>query len=209
MDYEYKNLTDEKTFDIIHSFTAYWERDFGDYTNSSIDRGGITRNGVTLGFLKGLTDKQLADIDKNGVIDKHDILAADEEAAKNLFHYEFWENGRAYCCPKYTAMVYYDFSVNSGSGTAAKHLQIAIDKLKPGTIVEYANNLGPKTRTALEMFTDKSSDVELAIELLKSREAYVKNICKNDTSQTGNLQGWMNRITALQKLIIEQATYCG
>lgn len=207
IEYRYDNLSNGTTFEKIHAFTAYWERDSGNYTDSPIDNGGITKNGVTLGFLKGLNDKDLADVDKNGTINTQDVLAASPEIARELFHHEFWVNGNAYCCPPLTAMVYYDFSVNSGSGNAAYCLQKAINILQPGTIAQCAKNLGPLTRKSLTMFTDKSSDLNLAMELIKQRERYVREIVKKNPSQQGNLSGWCNRIRALQKLIIETALY--
>lgn len=203
----YDRLATQEDFNKIHAFTAYWERDFGDFTDSKWDRGGVTRNGVTVGFLKGISDKTLADLNKDGKIDVNDVKLVTPEVAKKLFHREFWEGGRAYCCPRLTAMAYYDFSVNSGSGNAAMCLQKAIDTLRPGTIIAYAKNLGPKTREALKKFTDKQDDFDLAIEVCRKREAFVRAIADNDLSQKNNLKGWLNRISGLQKMLQETFSY--
>lgn len=210
MNLPYQALSDDKVFEIVHKFTAYWERDFGDYTNSSIDRGGLTRNGVTLGLLKDLESRGYkVDLNKDGVIDKRDILLVAPDIAKKIFHFEFWENGRAYCCPPLTAMVYYDFTVNSGPGNAARRLQMAIDAIAPGTIVGYATNLGPKTREALKKFTKENHslgvDSDLAYNLILQRREFIMQIVKKDSTQKGNLDGWINRCNALRKLINDQS----
>ena len=206
----YEALSGDDVFEIVHRFTAYWERDFGDYTNSSIDRGGLTKNGVTLGLLKDLESRGYkVDLNKDGTVNKADLLRVSPEIAKKIFRFEFWENSRAYCCPPLTAMVYYDFAVNSGPGNAARRLQMAIDVVAPKTIVGYANNLGPKTREALKKFTKENHslgvDSNLAYNYILQRRDFVIQIAKNDSKQKGNLDGWINRISALNKLINDQS----
>ena len=201
-------LATDENFETIHRFTAYWERDVnGVVTNEVNDRGGVTRNGITLGFLKSLTDKELADLNKDGKIDIKDVLAANESLAKELFYHEFWINGKARMLPPYTAMVYYDFSVNSGFPNAAINLQKTIDSLRPGTIGSYAGNIGPKTMAAVQKFTKRPDDYKLAIGLLHYRKEFVKEIVNNDPSQASELDGWNNRIQACYKLIVDLYEY--
>lgn len=208
-------LSDDTVFDAVHAFTAYWERDFGDVTDHPSDRGGVTKNGVTLKLLKDLEKEgKKVDLNHDGSVNKKDLLLVSPEIAKQIFRHVFWETGRAFCCPPLTAMVYYDFSVNSGSGNAARQLQKAIDALHPGTIVAYAANLGPKTQEALKHFTSKDHsygvDLSLALQLIVQREDFLRNIVKNDATQKVNLNGWLKRCTALQKLINDQSyVYCG
>ena len=211
MKYEYTALSDENVFNIVHDgFTAYWERDFGDVTDSAIDRGGITKNGVTLKLLKELEKEGYkVDLNKDGTVDKKDLILVSPKVAKEIFKFEFWERGKSYCCPPLTAMVYYDFAVNSGAGNAARRLQMAIDVIAPKTIVSYAANMGPKTRSALMKFTKQDHslglDSQLALEFCKQREAYVREIVKNDSKQKGNLAGWINRINALVRLVKDES----
>lgn len=201
-------LATDENFETIHRFTAYWERDVnGTVTNEVNDRGGVTRNGITLGFLKSLTDTELADLNKDGKIDIKDVLVANETLAKQLFHQEFWVNGKAQLLPEYTAMAYYDFSVNSGFPNAAINLQQAINLLSPGAIDTCAGNIGPKTLRAIQKFTKRSDDCKLAIGLLWQRENFVKEIVKNDPSQASELDGWFNRIRACYKLIVDSYEY--
>ena len=198
-----KILSGDDVWEIISPFIGYWERDFGAFTNSEFDRGGTTRNGITLGYLKGLP-KEIADLNKDGKVDLKDVLAADPEKAKKLFRFGMWEEGKSFCCPPLTAMSYTDFSVNSGWPRAVQKLQQAIDALRPGTIVKYAFNMGPKTKSALQTFNNPADDFDLAIKLIEKRNEYLKGIANKDASQARNLKGWLNRTAALQKLITEQ-----
>ena len=201
-------LATDENFETIHRFTAYWERDVnGTVTNEVNDRGGMTRNGITLGFLKSLTDTELADLNKDGKIDLKDVLAANESAAKTLFRHEFWVNGKAQLLPPFTAMVYYDFSVNSGFPNAARNLQRAINSLAPGSIETLAGNVGPKTLAAVKKFTERGDDYKLALALLKRRKEFVKEIVDDDPSQASELDGWNNRIQACYKLIVDLYEY--
>lgn len=203
-----KVLSDDKVFEIIHAFTAYWERDLsGGYTNSSSDRGGLTRNGITLGFLKSLPDKELADLNQDGKITNADVLLADPDTAKRLFRYSAWEQGKAKLLPNFTAMAYYDFAVNSGFPRAAICLQKAIDSLRPGTIVNYAGNVGPKTQQAVQQFIDPELDYKLAVALMKEREKFLRGVADSDPVQMNNLNGWINRVNACYKLIVQQYEY--
>lgn len=194
-------LSGEDVFEAVHKFTVYWERDFGLATNNKIDRGGLTKNGVSLTLLKNLN----LDLNHDGSINKLDVLKCEPEVAKKIFYAEFWMNGKAYCCPPLTAMCFYDFSVNSGYGQVAIFLQKSIDALHPDTIVNYAPNIGPKTREALTHFTKEDhsfgTDLELSLRLLAHREDFVRQIANQDASQKGNLNGWLNRCAGMRKLL--------
>lgn len=201
-------LSKDDTFEIIHAFTAYWERDLnGSSTNSKFDRGGLTRNGVTLSFLQSLSNKELADLNHDGKITNADVLLADPETAKRLFKYSAWVEGKAQLLPNFTAMAYYDFAVNSGFPRAAICLQKAIDTIKPGTIVTYAGNIGPKTQAAIQAFVNRDQDYQLAVALIRERKKYLCSVAENDPVQANNLGGWINRVNACYKLIVQQYEY--
>lgn len=196
-------LSNEEMYNIAHVHVRYWERDFGGMTNNPKDPGGPTRNGVSLAYLKDL-DIDVADLNKDGKVDIEDIKLVDFDTAKRLFRRTFWEQGKAELAPPLTSIVYYDFSVTSGSGRATIELQKAIDELCPGTIVDYSANFGPKTQRACKSIVDMGKDFELANKFQTKRQEFYTSLATGKPSIYGTfIAGWTARVNACRALVNE------
>ncbi len=202
----YPALASDDDFEIIHKFTASWEkdRDPNGITNIKADHGGATRNGVCIEFLKDLP-KEIADLNHDGKVDVKDIWLCTPDVAKRIFKYAMWDNGKSYCCPPMTSMAFYDFAVNSGPGRATQKVQQAMDDLWPGTFGKYDMSLGPKTRAALAKHSSPADDEKLAYALCDRREKFFRSIAKGN--QVIFLKGWLNRLNALRKFLKELNYY--
>lgn len=198
-----KLLTNEKMYDIANTHVRTWEQDYSELTNHPKDPGGPTKNGVSLKYLKGL-GIDLGDLNRDGKIDIDDIRTVTEDVAKSLFRQSFWMEGKAALLPPLTSMIYYDFSVTSGFGRAAIELQRAIDVISPGTIVEYAGNIGPKTQRAVLKLSEEGKDYSLVMEYSNIRAKFYQRLATNDPNQYGAfIKGWLNRVKASVKMIDE------
>lgn len=196
-------LSNEEMYSIAHVHVRYWERDFGGMTNNPKDPGGPTRNGVSLAYLKDL-DIDIADLNKDGKVDIEDIKLVDFDTAKRLFRTTFWEQGKAELAPPLTSIVYYDFSVTSGSGRAAIELQRSIDDLLPNTIANYSANFGPKTQTACRQLNSSGQDFALANKYLTRRQEFYTSLAVNKPAVYGGfINGWTARVNACRALINE------
>lgn len=104
----------------------------GPFVDDPQDPGGATNFGISLRFLKGLTNrhKQLIsvyDADQNGVIEQQDIRQLTRNAAINIYKTYWWD------CYKYSeisdqkiATKIFDLAVNMGSKVAHICLQRAL-----------------------------------------------------------------------------------
>lgn len=101
----------------------------GGLSDIVVDRGGITKFGISLRFLLG----EKIDVDGNGSIDREDIINLDIEQAKTIFKNVFWNrlfpSHRLYeSVMEPNAMVkLFDIAVHCGQSRAIKILQEAIN----------------------------------------------------------------------------------
>lgn len=183
-------------FDLAHSFIAHWE---GGLTDHPSDPGGITNFGVSLRFLKSL-GPELGDIDGDGDIDATDIRNLTREDAKRIFKREFWDRlnlDRVDCWTPKCAFVLYDTAVNMGAGYARKLFQQALG----GLVVD--GIWGPKTWAKIENI---NNDERIALLMISLREERYRYIVERRPASKVFLNGWLNRINALEKAITKRKT---
>jgi len=123
----------------------------GLYINDPADRGGITKYGISLRYLRELLKmrpdlKDELDINKDGVIDGYDILHMSKEEATELYQKEWWEQygyGRIDYQPLATKV--FDLAVNMGNEDAVELLQTAYNKFHGGYYLVVDGMLGDDT----------------------------------------------------------------
>lgn len=170
------------------------------YSNKATDRGGETWRGIARNYHPKWNGWAIVDRYKKTCRDTktlNKVLGADEEL-ENLvllfYQIGFWNVNRLSEIPcQLLAENVYDAGVNCGTGTAAKFLQKAINKLKPNAVA-VDGAIGNKTIEAAS---------QLGLDLVKPfvdiREAYHKNIVINNPGQKVNLNGWLARCESMRK----------
>lgn len=140
----------------------------GGLSNDKDDRGGITKYGISLRFLKS----ENLDIDDDGDVDKDDIIHLDLAEADEIYA-KFWWNRFHYnnINDLILATKIFDTSVNMGASQCHKILKRAMNHLVDIPIVEtgdlnastiaLVNRLNPKD--LLENFRTEEKDVYLQI----------------------------------------------
>lgn len=94
------------------------------FTNDPSDPGGATKYGVSLRFLKDITN---GDIDHDGDIDADDVRALSWTTAKYLYEKHFWHPAFESLDPMVASKIF-DLRVNMGPVQATKILQAAINE---------------------------------------------------------------------------------
>lgn len=182
-------MTYEEAFELAMTHVAEFE---GIYSDDAADRGGPTKYGVCLEFLKGLGT--VGDINKDGVINKKDVLAVTKDKAKELFKKNFWTNPKAERFPPVVAMMYFDSAVNCGCKQTNKLLQRAAYTDDDGIV-------GPKTVTAVNAM----NEADLIKRFAQKRRDFYNTLVARRPSQKVFIKGWLRRVNACEKLCLK---YC-
>jgi lysozyme family protein len=154
-----------------------WE---GGVANDKLDKGGLTKMGVTLSTWKGLG------YDKNGdgVIDAKDLLLINKEDAINILR-KFWKRWKAdQIFNPAVANILVDWVWCSGS------YGIEITQRMLG--LEQDGFVGPVTLAAVNAQAPKT----FFFQIKKERLDFVQRICDRDKTQLRFLKGWQNRINS-------------
>jgi len=128
-----------------------------------------------------------------------DIRVADitHDEAVQLYVDRYWMRGNLdvidSVSPK-VATAIMDDMVNSGVTTGAKDLQRIVGAKADGII-------GPKTAEATQAFIDEFGEDELISRLSDRRLDRFKRLASTDKSQAGNLRGWRNRLSRLERTL--------
>ena len=167
-----KNLN----FDAAQAFVLQWEGADGKVSNDKDDRGGITKYGVCLRFLKSIRAGVNADTIRN----------LTKKEATDIFHSEFWDKCRCDELPDRIAFALYDTAVNVGNKQAVKFLQRALGIKDDGII-------GTDT-----VYFAKNCDVdEVLADFLDQRRAFYRHLADKYPTDKKFLNGWLNRVDAL------------
>ena len=149
----------------------------GGYVDNPSDHGGPTKYGVTLATLEAFRQGQNTTAD--------DVAALTEDEATQIYQQMFIDGpGFDRLSDDHIRAFMVDWGVNSGPGTAIKHLQ----GLLPGCIAD--GILGPNTAKAANL----CDPAILLAQLIDLRLAFVQHIAANDISQEKFLDGWEKRI---------------
>lgn len=187
----------------------------GGLVDDPVDRGGTTKYGISLRFLKaegkidldhdGLAD---FDLDFDGDIDGADVRALTVEHAKDLYHRCFWRAIGAEVLPRPLGEAVFDQAVNGGLVAAGKLLQRAVntclmEAAKIGAdhpvLLAVDGAIGPATRYAIGWVLRRPGQgmpALLAAYRDAVRERY-RAIVKADPSQQRFLRGWLARAEKL------------
>jgi len=173
------------------------ENEGGDkYTETPGDRGGATKYGISLMFLKKLYKKtlpieasEIKCLNKVEQFMKDDIKNLTIDDAKLIYKVFFWDANR-YCEieDQVIANKVFDMSVLIGPRSSNKILQKCINMKNHNLKVD--GIIGDKT---LESLSDIDNEY-LELWLLHFYTVHFMSICNNDKSQSKFLLGWLNRV---------------
>ena len=183
----------------------------GGYVNDKHDKGGATRYGISLHFLKsdGLIDADKDgfadfDLDFDDDIDVADIRKLSVADARALYHRCFW---RPLGCDNYAQPIgemLFDQAVNGGAHAAKRMLQQAINRClaKSPSAPEFIaedGKIGAKTYDAMNWVVcwgqlGMPALISAYREAVKSR---YRAIAAADPTQKRFLNGWINRADEL------------
>ena len=151
----------------------------GGLSNDPLDKGGLTKYGVTLAeWINNGYDKT-----GDGKIDAADLKIISTQDAANIAKPLYWDRmlGDKINSQSVAEFVC-DWGYNSGIVTAIKKLQIALNMPVDGI-------MGNITLKSVN-----SKDSQVLFNYLKSaREQFYRNIVKANPSQIKFLNGWLNR----------------
>lgn len=167
-------------FDICLKFVLARE---GGFVDDPKDRGGRTNKGITQS-----TYDEWCDLTKRQRGDVKDI--PDEQVAA-IYHRRYWLASKCDTLPPPVDLLVFDAAVNHGPSRAIKLLQDALRVPSDG-------DFGPRTERAMQdqMVAGKLRDV---VDYYRAhRIAFYQRIVERDPSQKRFLNGWLNRISALE-----------
>ena len=185
-------------YETAQVFTARWE---GGLSNDRYDKGGITKYGVSIAFLKGVAAEKdgvafLEHIAVRLPIDSDTIISLTYPQAEAIFRWQFWDRLRCGEMPCRMAVILYDMAVNHGRKWAVKLMQRGLNKFASPKL-DVDGLLGPKTLAAIKEH-DKSA-VHDAI--ITARKDYYRAIVANNPTQKVFLKGWLNRAADLRRYV--------
>lgn len=188
--------------------------------NDPVDKGGITKWGISLRFLasEGAFDadgdgKLDFDLDMDGDIDGNDVKRLTASDAIYIYHRCFWLKMDCDSFPAPIGEMLFDQGVNGGRAAACKLLQRAINicladglkkfgaKVVPGALI-VDGGLGTKTREALDWVLRYPALGMTAIVTgyrAAARERY-RDIVALNPSQKRFLEGWLARANKLGRI---------
>ncbi|MHC1707434.1 MAG: glycoside hydrolase family 108 protein [Bacteroidales bacterium] len=154
----------------------------GGFVNDPDDPGGATKYGISIRLLASLGE--LGDIDKDGDVDIHDILALGPEEVAEIYFAHFYEPLRIEEIKDSSlAMQVFDFAVNAGSKTAVKILQESLKITADGI-------MGPRTLAEVNNY---STSTPLML-YRYARNDFYRNLASRKPKLKKFLQGWLNRV---------------
>ncbi len=125
-----------------NSCYAFTEREEGGLSDRPLkeDPGGITNRGITLRFARSMGT--MFDLDKDGDVDRGDILLITPDNARMAFRASFWHDIHGDDIWAGLDLTLFDFAINSGASRAIRSLQKVANLKVDGFI-------GPKTKEAM------------------------------------------------------------
>ena len=172
-------------------------------TDDPADRGGITKYGVSLAFLKDIAEDgqdSRDTLDRMGIrlpITREVIKSLTCEQAASLFKWQFWDRLHCDDLPPRLALLLYDAAVNHGPSRAVRLAQQAYNAISPAHKLAVDGILGPLTRAALA----RADTPEAHEAMLAMRWEFYKGIMNRDPSQRRFHDGWRNRVNNLRAYI--------
>lgn len=165
----------------------------GGFVDDPVDRGGATKYGISLRFLKSEGGAGF-DLDFDGDIDGQDIRQLTIDDARTLYHRCFWRALDCDTLDRPIGEMLFDQAVNGGRVAAVKMLQAAVGHVNVDGV------LGPRSWRRVDAFVAEVGMVNLVDayrEQVKHR--YLQIVARNP-SQQRFLRGWLNRADALGRV---------
>ncbi len=190
------DFTNEQKQTSAFAFALRWE---GGYVNHPKDRGGATNLGVTQLVYNKYRQDQGQPVQTVRNITK--------EEAKSIYIHGYWNKVQGDRLPTLTAISLADFAYNSGPTRAIHEMKrflrdngYDIPMTAEGNAVKH-ERLDSETMAAVKDYVSKHGDEKLARGITLERSQFVKAIVKEKPSQGTFLDGWNNRIDALEVYI--------
>lgn len=181
----------------------------GGFVDDPVDRGGATKYGISLRFLKseGAFDDDgdmIADfdLDFDGDIDGQDIRRLTVGDARYLYLRCFWNRLDCESLPKPIGEMLFDQGVNGGNFAARKLLQQALNICLSETrfhLLTVDGAIGQRTRDAVQLVLGhKRLGTARLVEAFREvvRDRY-REIVRRNPSQKKYLRGWLARAERL------------
>ena len=181
-------MATEQTFQIALNWIFLAE---GGLVDDKNDKGGITKYGISLRYLK--RKGAAGDINGDGEIDKKDIRQLSQTQASEFYFHDFWLACRCRGMPNDIAIAVFDCAVNQGGSIARRLLQKELHVKQDGII-------GPKTLAELA----KADTKTLLAHYLAARQMHYRDITMANSEYGIYIRGWTNRLFLLQKFIHEE-----
>lgn len=166
------------------------------YTETTGDRGGATKDGVTLKYLKGVGISR-GDLDRDGDIDKDDVRLVTPAIAEKLYKQDFYLDPRINRLPEPLQPVVFDAGVNSGPPRAIILLQKAL-RAELGVFFPADGVIGPATRAKAEEAVAKFGAAAVVGAVVDARIAWYNAIVREDPVQEKFLRGWIARANSFR-----------
>jgi lysozyme family protein len=181
-------------FEVAYAKTS---RNEGGYANNLKDRGGETFHGIARKFWPMWTGWVLIDAERSKFpsdihnsknwkqVDKVlESVPRLKELVRSFYKANFWDDIEGdRINSQEVANTLYDWAVNSGEGSPAKAIQRIVGATPDGDI-------GPATAAKINAYVNQAS---LPGMLREKRVQLVKEIVKNDPSQSVFLDNWVSR----------------
>ena len=146
----------------------------GGFVDMREDRGGATNMGITADTLADWLGRAVAPQDVQGLT---------RETARAIYQTEYWQPVNGNALPPGLDLMVFDFAVNVGPQTSAKHLQGLFKGLRQDGII------GNLTLTAIRMHALDWIIATLGL----SQQAYYNDIVQASPTQSVFLAGWLAR----------------
>ncbi len=161
----------------------------GLFSNHKNDRGGPTKYGISLRYLK----IEGMDIDGDGDVDIYDVLSIDKRRAQKIYKKEWWDKYKydQILSPTISTKIF-DLAVNMGSRQAHKIAQIAVNRIINHPI-EVDGILGKESLGAINSLIIQKKEAELLNEIRENAAHYYVNLVADNPEYRVFLKGWLNR----------------
>lgn len=171
----------------------------GGITNDANDNGGITNDGISLRYAKGVG----LDLNNDGQTTSADIRLVTPDIAKRLYVEDFVIQPKMTMLSPAVWPWMFDFAVNSGPPRAIMKLQDVLNSLRPTEssswpVLDDDGVIGRMTANAL---LDALTTFGLPVvqnALCDSRQAFCNAIVTRDPKQADFIGGWTNRINSFR-----------
>lgn len=170
-------MTYSASFNDAVQFTL---REEGVLSDNPNDKGGLTKYGVT----QAAWIAYIARFPKDTLIGKS-VASISVDDAIEFYHSEHWNDK----LPRELQGPFFDFSVNSGKGTASKKLQALIG-------VEADGDIGPATLAKLEPMQAPALR-RLRNDYVTSRLIYDMDVAQHNPKDVTFIEGWARRVVKL------------